>query len=51
MKRNDVYIFFLRRDTRKLQEEAFEPLPEIACIGEFIVYDEHSSFGAVKKCL
>ena len=53
--RNDVYIFFARRDIRKLtcltamfQEEAIEPLREIAC--EFMVYDEHSSFGAVKKC-
>ena len=53
--RNDVYIVFARRDVRKLtclnakfQEEAIEPLRET--LGEFMVYDEHSSFGAVKKC-
>ena len=50
-----MFIFFARRDVRKLtcltakfQEEAMEPLREIA--GEFTLYDEHSSFGAVKKC-
>ena len=53
--RNDVYIFFACRDVRKLtcltakfQEEAIEPLREIA--GEVMLHDEHSSFGAVKKC-
>ena len=53
--RNDVYIFFLRRDVRKLtsltakfEEKAIEPLEK--SLGEFMVYDEHSSFGAVKKC-
>ena len=47
--RNDVYIFFARRDilkltclTAKFQEGAIEPLREI--VGEFMVYDEHSSF-------
>ena len=53
--RNDVYIFFACRDARKItclaakfQEEAIEPFRE--SLGEFMVYDEHSSFGAVKKC-
>ena len=50
-----MYIFFARPDVRKLtcptakyQEEAIEPLREI--VGEVMVYDEHSSFRAVKKC-
>ena len=53
--RNDVDIFFARRDARKLtcltakfQEEAIEPFQEIAW--RIYGYDEHSSFGAVKKC-
>ena len=53
--RNDVFILFARRDARKLtcltakfQEEAIEPFEK--SLGEFMVYDEHSSFGAVKKC-
>ena len=52
--RNDVYIFFARRDVRKLtcltakfQEEAIEIEKSL---DGFMVYDEHSSFGAVKKC-
>ena len=50
-----MYIFFACRDVRKLtcltakfQEEAMEPLRE--ALGEVMVYDEHSSFGAVKEC-
>ena len=53
--RNDVYIFFVRRDVRKLtylpakfQEEPVEPVLESP--GEVVVYGENSSFGAVKKC-
>ena len=53
---NDVYISFARRDVRKLtfltakfQEEAIEPLREIVW-WIYGIYDEHSSFGAVKKC-
>ena len=49
-----MHIFFARRDARKLtcltakfQEDAIEPLQEI--LGEFMVYDEHSSFGAVRN--
>ena len=56
--RNNVYKFLARRGVRKLtcltakfQEEAIEPLREIALwLCEVMVYDEHSSFGAVKKC-
>ena len=54
MKGTMCIFVFARRDVRKLtcltakfQEEAIEPLREI---GEFMVYDEHFSFGAVKKC-
>ena len=54
-KRNDLYIFFTLRDVRKLtclttkfQEDPIEPLRESP--GEVMVYDEHSCFGAVKKC-
>ena len=50
-----MYIFFKRRDARKLtcltakfQEEAIDHFEK--SLGEFMVYDEHSSFGAVKKC-
>ena len=53
-KRNDLYIFFTHHDVRKLtclttkfQEEPIEPIRGIP--GEVIVYDENSSFGAVKK--
>ena len=52
MKGTMCIFFFARRDVRKLtcltakfQEEAIEK-----SLGEFMVYDEHSSFGAVKKC-
>ena len=54
-KRNDLYIFLARRDVQKLTcltakfkknlQNHFEKSP-----GEVMVYDEHSSFGAVKKC-
>ena len=54
-KRNDLYIF-LRVATyeclsaslqsfKKIQKNHFEKSS-----GEVMVYDEHSSFGAVKKC-
>ena len=32
----------------KRKQPGIEPLRE--SLGEFMVYDEHSSFGAVKKC-
>ena len=54
-KRNNLYICFARRDVRKLtyltakfQKDPIEPLLEIP--GKVMVNDEHSSFGAVKKC-
>ena len=48
-------VFFAHRDIRKLtcltakfQEEAIE-LPR-ETLGKVMTYDEHFSFGAVKKC-
>ena len=54
-KRNDLYILLVCRDVGKLTclfasfkkalYNHFEKSP-----GEVIAYDEHSTFGAVKKC-
>ena len=50
-----MYILLGRRNPRKLtcftakfEEEAIEHFEK--SLGEFMVYDEHFNFGAVKKC-
>ena len=56
-KRKDLYIFFVRRDVRKLtcltakfqEDPTRKPLRE-KLPGEVMVYDEHLSFETAKKC-
>ena len=55
-RRNDLYTFFWHHDVRKVTcltakflEGPIEPIREIAW-RRYGVYDEHSSFGVVKKC-